>query len=253
VLQRLLAFETQVYAAQSYDVRAGNLAERGGPAAFGPRALANGRTSVLGNNVTNFVFPIGASWREIARSGDAARDAQAEAREAIARGHDVFFFRTFFIKDAMHLNSVGLGNPVKRTCATCHGMHMTGMDTANGWMDIGTTNLPWATEQPQSPWAKRAPELPLFKLTCDRSVAPHPFLGSVIYTQDPGRALITGRCNDIGTIVMQQFRGLAARAPYFVNGSARTLRELVDFYDRRFNIQYSEQEKQDLVSFLSAL
>jgi len=52
---------------------------------------------------------------------------------------------------------------------------------------------------------------------------------------------------------MQQFRGLAARAPYFSNGSARDLRELVDFYDRRFNIQYSEQEKQDLVAFLGAL
>jgi cytochrome c peroxidase len=95
--------------------------------------------------------------------------------------------------------------------------------------------------------------MPLFKLTCDRALAPHPFLGRVIYTQDPGRALITGRCNDIGTIVMQQFRGLAARAPYFSNGSARDLRELVDFYDRRFNIQYSEQEKQDLVAFLGAL
>ena len=30
-------------------------------------------------------------------------------------------------------------------------------------------------------------------------------------------------------------------------------RELVDFYDRRFNIQYTEQEKQDLVNFLSVL
>ncbi len=253
VLQRLLDFETQVYAAQSYDVRAGELVEQGGPPALGPHAMADGRTSVLGNNVTNFVFPIGDAWREVPRSGDAARDARSAARESIARGHDVFFYRTFWIKDAMHLNTVGLGNPVKRTCATCHGMHMTGMDTANGWMDIGTTNLPWATETPQSPWAKQAPEMPLFKLTCDKSVAPHPFLGRVIYTQDPGRALITGRCNDIGTIVMQQFRGLAARAPYFSNGSARDLRELVDFYDRRFNIQYSEQEKQDLVHFLSVL
>jgi hypothetical protein len=253
VLDRLLAFEAQIYTAQSYDVRAGDLVERGGPAAFGPRAMADGRTSVLGNNVTNFVFPIGDAWREIARTGDAAHDARAAARESIARGHDVFFYRTFWIKDAMHLNTVGLGNPVKRTCATCHGMHMTGMDTANGWMDIGTTNLPWATETPQSPWAKQAPEMPLFKITCDKSVAPHPFLGRVIYTQDPGRALITGRCNDVGTIVMQQFRGLAARAPYFSNGSARDLRELVDFYDRRFNIQYSEREKQDLVNFLGAL
>ena len=52
---------------------------------------------------------------------------------------------------------------------------------------------------------------------------------------------------------MQQFRGLAARAPYFSNGSAATLRELVDFYDRRYSIGYSEQEKRDLVAFLGAL
>ena len=147
----------------------------------------------------------------------------------------------------MHLNTVGLGNPVKRTCSTCHGMHMTGMDTANGWMDIGTTNLPWAKEPPVSPWSNEQAGLPLFKVTCNNAVAPHPFLGRVIYTQDPGRALISGKCNDVGTIVMQQFRGLAARAPYFLNGSASNLRELVDFYDRRFNIQYTEQEKQDLV------
>jgi cytochrome c peroxidase len=171
----------------------------------------------------------------------------------VARGHDVFFFRTFWIRDAMHINTVGLGNPVKRTCSTCHGMHMTGMDTVNGWMDVGTTNLPWATEPPQSPWSTEKAEMPLFKLTCGKAVASHPFLGRVIYTQDPGRALISGKCNDIGTIVMQQFRGLSARAPYFSNGSAKGLRELVDFYDRRFNIQLSEQERQDLVNFLSVL
>ena len=87
-------------------------------------------------------------------------------RESIARGHDVFMFRTFWIRDAMHLNTVGLGNPAKRTCATCHGMHMMGMDVANGWMDIGTTNLPWAREEPLNPWNDRKPQLPLFKITC---------------------------------------------------------------------------------------
>lgn len=50
---------------------------------------------------------------------------------------------------------------------------------------------------------------------------------------------MTGRCADIGSITMQQFRGLAARAPYFVNGSARNLRELVDYYDRRFDMKLS--------------
>ena len=252
-LAQIIAFESQVYAAQSFHDQAGDLTEPGGPPAFGPAALAEGREGVLGNNITNFVFPMGDKWKIFSRTGNAERDAQNAFRESVARGHDVFFFRTFWIKDAMHLNTVGLGNPVKRTCSTCHGMHMTGMDTANGWMDIGTTNLPWAREAPVSPWSTEANELPLFKLTCNNAVAPHPFLGRVIYTQDPGRALISGKCNDIGTIVMQQFRGLAARAPYFSNGSALNLRELVDFYDRRFNIQYSEQEKQDLVNFLSTL
>jgi hypothetical protein len=132
-------------------------------------------------------------------------------------------------------------------------MHMMGLDTANGWMDIGTTNLPWAKEEPQNPWNSNKPQMPLFKVTCKPGVRPHPFLGSVIYTQDPGRALISGLCNDVGTIVMEQFRGLSARAPYFSNGSATSLRDLVDFYDRRYGIGYSEQERQDLVNFLGAL
>ena len=51
----------------------------------------------------------------------------------------------------------------------------------------------------------------------------------------------------------QQLRGLSARAPYFANGSAANLRELVDFYDRRFNIGYTEQEKRDLTNFMSVL
>ena len=162
-------------------------------------------------------------------------------------------FRTFWIKDAMHLNTVGLGNPTKRTCSTCHGMHMMGMDIANGWMDLGTTNLPWASEEPLNPWNERKPQMPLFKITCKAGVPPHPFLGRVFYTQDPGRGLISGKCHDVGAIVMQQFRGLAARAPYFANGSAGSLRALVDFYDRRFNIGYTDQEREDLINFLSAL
>jgi len=252
-IARIVEFERQVYIAQVARHDAGSLVESDGPPAFGPRNLAADEAGVLGNNTTRYVFPLGGKWLHLPRAGDAAENARNAARESIARGHDVFMFRTFWIKDSMHLNSVGLGNPVKRTCATCHGMHMTGMDTANGWMDIGTTNLPWATEVPLNPWTEAKPQMPLFRVTCKPGVRPHPFLGRIIYTQDPGRALISGLCNDVGTIVMEQFRGLAARAPYFSNGSAATLRELVDFYDRRYTIGYSEQEKQDLVNFLGAL
>ena len=254
-IQQIVAFEEQIYAAQAFDADAGDLTAPGGPPGFGAENLAAAPAGVLGNNTSRFVFPLGTAWLERPPDvlGGTGADGSHAARESIARGHDVFMFRTFFIRDSMHLNSVGLGNPVKRTCSTCHGMHMTGMDVANGWMDIGTTNLPWAREAPQNPWTTEKPELPLFKVTCRADLPPHPFLGRVIYTQDPGRALISGKCNDVGAIVMQQFRGLAARAPYFANGSAGTLRELVDFYDRRYDIGYSEKEKQDLVAFLRAL
>ena len=252
-IARIVAFERQVYTAQVAGAGAGSLVEAGGPPAFGPRNLAAGEAGVLGNNTTRYVFPLDGQWKQLPRTGSEADNARNAARESIARGHDVFMFRTFWIRDSMHLNTVGLGNPAKRTCATCHGMHMTGMDTANGWMDVGTTNLPWASEVPLNPWTDARPQMPLFRITCKPTVTPHPFLGRVIYTQDPGRALISGQCNDVGTIVMQQFRGLSARAPYFSNGSAATLRELVDFYDRRYSIGLSEQERQDLVNFLGAL
>ncbi len=252
-LRRITDFERQLYAAQSRHVGAGDLMETEGPPGLGVRNVAAGRDGLLGNNITNYVIPLAGKWKELPKSDDPAIDRQNRQRESVARGHDVFMFRTFWIRDAMHLNTVGLGNPAKRTCATCHGMHMMGMDVANGWMDIGTTNLPWAREEPRNPWNARQPQLPLFKITCKPTVPPHPFLGRVIYTQDPGRALISGKCNDVGTIVMQQLRGLSARAPYFSNGSAATLRELVDFYDRRFNIDYTEQEKEDLVNFLATL
>ena len=252
-IDRIVQFERQVYSAQITGPAGADLAPPDGPSALGPRNVAKADAGVLGNNTTRWVFPLDGKWKQIARTGNAQEDARSAARESIARGQDVFMFRTFWIKDSMHLNTVGLGNPTKRTCATCHGMHMMGLDSANGWMDIGTTNLPWATEVPLNPWNEAKPQMPLFRVTCKADVRPHPFLGRVIYTQDPGRALVSGLCNDVGTIVMQQFRGLAARAPYFSNGSAQTLRELVDYYDRRYNIGYSAQEKQDLVNFLGAL
>lgn len=250
-LQQIESFEMQLYAAQIESRGAGRLDEPDGPSGLSPQGLAKGSDGVLGNNTTRFVFPMEDKWA--APEGSEPADPKQAYRASVQRGHDVFFFRTFWISDAMHINTVGLGNPIKRTCATCHGMHMTGMDTANGWMDVGTTNHPWALEPPESPWAKELPSLPLFRITCRADLPPHPFLGRTIYTQDPGRALISGKCEDVGAIVIQQFRALAARAPYFSNGSAANLRELVDFYDRRFNIRLTEQERQDLVNFLEVL
>ena len=39
-------------------------------------------------------------------------------------------------------------------------------------------------------------------------------------------------------------RGLAARAPYFSNGSAKDLRGVVDYYDRRYAIDARKLERE---------
>jgi hypothetical protein len=222
---------------------------------LGPRAMAEGKIHVLANNNRDPVFRVFEAWKKPETMAKElpkgfTEDAQREFRASVARGNDVFMFRLFWIRDATHINSIGLGNPIKRSCSTCHNVQMTGQDLAPGWVDVGTTNYPTWTEPPV--FSDKA-ELPVFKVTCNKDAQPHPYLGRVIYTNDPGRALITGKCIDIGSIVMGQFRGLAARAPYFSNGSAKNLRELVDFYDRRFDMKLTEQDKVDLVNFLSVL
>jgi cytochrome c peroxidase len=80
-----------------------------------------------------------------------------------------------------------------------------------------------------------------------------PLAGTVRYTSDPGRALISGKCADLGRIKGPILRGLAARAPYFHNGAAATLTEVVEFYNQRFQMGLTDQEKADLVAFLKSL
>jgi hypothetical protein len=241
-LQKIADFQQQLFVAQAVDRRAGDLQAAGGPGTLGPRNLSRMNPG-LGDNFYTPVYSYFEQWKP--KPGKAAKaDASAAFRASVARGRDIYMERPFWIRDATHINSIGLGNPIKRTCATCHNAINTGMDVAPGWMDIGVANLPHADPRP---------DLPLFKVTCKAEVPPHPYLGRVIYTHDPGRALASGECIDVGSITMQQMRGLAARAPYFSNGSARTIRDLVDFYDRRFEIQFTEQEKRDLTNFLSVL
>jgi cytochrome c peroxidase len=59
---------------------------------------------------------------------------------------------------------------------------------------------------------------------------------SIPKVSDPGRALITGECSDLGKFKGTILRGLAARAPYFHNRMAADLMDVVNFYDQRFNL-----------------
>ena len=65
--------------------------------------------------------------------------------------------------------------------------------------------------------------------------------------------MVTGKWNDIGKFKGPVLRALAARPPYFHDGSAATLADVINFYDMRFGIGLTSQEKADLVAFLQAL
>jgi hypothetical protein len=249
-LQSIVEFESQVYAAQETDLWGDDFSLPGTPAALGTLNLQQSPSGVLGDNFGNPAFKSFAQWLQPAA---VLSDPAASFRASVIRGYDVFFNRPFWIRDVTHINTVGLGNPAKRTCVTCHNLQMVGTDASAGWGDLGTTNEPWASEAISSPGYDSKPDLPLFKIVCKPEARPHPFLGREIFTHDPGRALISGKCYDVGSVVMGQLRGLAARAPYFASGSAQDLRAVVDFYDRRFNIGLSEQERTDLINFLSVL
>ncbi len=88
--------------------------------------------------------------------------------------------------------------------------------------------------------------MPLYTL---RNIA----TGDVRQTTDPGRAMITGKWKDVGRFKGPVLRGLASRAPYFHNGFAAGLADVVNFYDNRFGMALTASEKADLVAFLSAL
>lgn len=261
-LDLIRAFELQIYAAQVSDKVGGSL--QSGGAMLGPKTLAQGTPGMLGAFPMRPMFPELEGWRtrrtlaqmttkpifrtqrELpAKRPDEDRETpqQRAFRDSVARGYDIFMYRSFLIRDVSNIGRL-LGNPAQQTCSACHNMQSTGLDNAPGYLDLGTTNYPTATP---------APDLPLFKVTCHQDAPPHPYLDREIYTRDPGRALVTGRCADVGQITAQQMRALAARAPYFVDGSAQTLRQVVDFYERRFRIGLTERDKDDLVNFMRIL
>ena len=94
------------------------------------------------------------------------------------------------------------------------------------------------------------PALPIYQITGCKGAGG----AAVTYvTSDPGKALTSGLCADVNLQKLPILRGLAARAPYFHNGSASTLAQVVNFYNARFQMNLNAGQKADLVNFLNAL
>ncbi|MGC2647724.1 MAG: hypothetical protein WA261_15700, partial [Candidatus Sulfotelmatobacter sp.] len=169
---------------------------------------------------------------------------------SIARGEQIFDNQPLTISDVPGLTTGS--QQIMGTCTTCHDTFNVGNHSFPLPLDIGTGHsLTYETDPNIIAALKElsAPTLPVFELVCTQGA----LAGTTYYTSDPGKALISGQCSDIGRGKGLILRGLAARAPYFHNGVAANLQQLVNFYNQRFQIGLSKQQMQDLVNFLQTL
>jgi cytochrome c peroxidase len=176
------------------------------------------------------IFTLYQKWESSTEQGQ-------DAKAAIGRGEALFNSRAFTISGIRGLNDrEGVPASFTGTCGTCHDTPNVGNHSKALALDIGVTA--------PSPIGLDVALLPTYTFVSG---------SRTITVTDPGRGLISGSFDDLGKTKGPILRGLAARAPYFHNGSARDLATLVDFYDVRFGMGLSAGEKSDLVAFLNAL
>jgi cytochrome c peroxidase len=235
--ESIVAFETSLHTAATYDNSAKDLTvwkAKGGPMPLCDQDFYLGINDLLGDSKTGaafnpVVFDLYDTWNT-APSGD--------ARRAVARGQALFNTKKLNITDVAGINDeAAFGTPkvVAGTCTTCHDSPNAGNHSTSVPVDIGLV----AEE-------RRTSDLPLYTLRNKTT-------GEEKSVTDPGRAMVTGLWKDIGKFKGPILRALAARPPYFHNGAAADLDAVVEFYDERFHINLSRQEKSDLVAFLRTL
>lgn len=140
-------------------------------------------------------------------------------RAQIARGQELF-------------NNTNAGGG---RCSGCHNSANNGTNTNNLLFDIKTASA-----------EVRPPDLPLYTFRNKTT-------GETRQLTDAGRGNITGLWSDLGRFKTPTLRALAARAPYFHNGMASTLESVVRHYELHLGFVFTDEERADLVAFLSAL
>jgi cytochrome c peroxidase len=200
---------------------------------FGPFAI--GINDPFGSTFKNISFTVFEPW-ESENFPESDTSATTAARGEIGDGENIFYTKPINLTGVAGLNDV-LGKPVVQGfCTTCHntpdvGTHSrprlfdTGVADASGANPLFTSDFPIYTFRRKSDGFQRS-------------------------VTDPGLALRTGKFKDLGKFKAPSLRGLGSRAPYFHNGSAKTLTDVVNFYNRRFNIGLTGDEIRKVVLFL---
>ncbi len=161
-----------------------------------------------------------------------SKDRVAAQRRSIARGEELFNNTNINITGVSGLNDDLNVASIPGFCGTCHDTPKVGNHSVKAPLDIGVGDA-----GTKSPPVLDISGLPVFTLTCTQGL----LAGRTYMVTDPGRAMISGKCEDIGRFKGPILRGLASRAPYFHNGSAATLMDVVNFYGQRFSIGFTAQ------------
>lgn len=245
----IVSFELSNFTAQIHDNSAGELnadGAQGGPNALALQPFSVGINDPLGGT------PPGVDFNPVAMTlfskwASLKDDGRNAARAAVARGEALFNTFPITISGVSGLNDLpGVPASFVGSCTTCHNTPNVGNHSVPLAINIGVT------EYPPVP-ALDITGLPVYTIHCAAGKQTPINHDSTIQTTDPARALITGKCADIGKTKGPILRGLAARAPYFHNGSAATLRDVITFYEQRFQLSFTEEQKSDLEAFLRSL
>jgi hypothetical protein len=163
-------------------------------------------------------FDLYSAWIGIT-PGSCTTKAADKKRAQIARGQQIF--------NATNANG--------RSCTGCHNAANNGSNVNGILFDVGASRVEF-----------REPGMPLYTLRNKATLEER-------QTTDPGRAMRSGAWANIDRFKTPSLRGLSARAPYFHNGIAKTLEDVVVHYEVALGFVYTKQERADLVAFLEAL
>ncbi|HTJ17568.1 MAG TPA: hypothetical protein VL494_12370 [Steroidobacteraceae bacterium] len=160
-------------------------------------------------------FDLFDAWRDL-KPGSCGIKAVDRKRAQIARGQDVF-------------NSAG--------CNGCHNAANNGSNVDGKLFDIHASRVQF-----------RKPGMPLYTMQNKQT-------GETRETTDPGRALRSGKWADMDRFKVPSLRGISARAPYFHNGIAANLDEVVSHYEAELGFTFDERpgDRAALIAFLEAL
>jgi hypothetical protein len=163
-------------------------------------------------------FDLFDSWLGLAPGSCTTKPADRK-RAQIARGQELF-------------NGPNAGGG---SCRGCHDAANNGSNVGGALFDIGASRAEF-----------REPGMPLYTLRNKTTLETR-------QTTDPGRAIRSGRWADVDRFKTPSLRGLAARPPYFHNGIAATLKDVVVHYEVALGFVFTADEEADLVAFLEAL